>query len=286
MDLLSLPHCIYLSPLSHYDENFKIVDIGYHNFQTVEPIYSYWRKQDFYTLHYVLNGEGVLKIKGSTYRIKKGQCFFVPPNETFIYYPQTSNPWSYLWFGVSGDFFKKLFESYGFSAKTPIQKIVKNLMLDNLILDFFTNQATLTTSEETMLSFFFSFMKHLRNDKQFSMIKHDELYVSRAKKLIELNYNLPSFSIEQISKSLHLSHSHLCYVFKQKTGITLKNCLVITRLKYALQLLVDTEESISHIAELCGYNSPLYFSNAVKKYCSMSPSEYRTEMRKKGAPTL
>ncbi len=280
MNLLSLPHCICLSPLNHYDANFQVVQLGYHNFHTVEPVYSYWRQQDFYTFHFILNGEGVLKIKGKTYRLKKNQCFFIPPDETFLYYPLTINPWSYMWFGVKGEFFKNFFASYGFSAQAPVQKIVNNLLLENLIFDFFTNQATLTTPEETMLSFFFAFMKNIRNEKQFSVIKHDELYVSRAKELIELNYNISSFSVEQVAKSLHLSHSRLCAVFKNKTGITLKNYLVETRLKYALQLLIDTEESVSHIAELCGYNSALYFSNAVKKYCSLSPSEYRVKHKR------
>lgn len=274
MDLQSLPHSIYFSPLTHYDENLQIEQVGYHNFQTVKP-YNYWRKQEFFTLHYVLNGEGTLKLKGKTYRIKSKQAFFIPPDVPFLYYPAEHNPWGYIWFGVKGEFFKNYFESCGYSIFSPVQKIPTNLMLDNLIFDFFTTQSTLTTDEETMLAFFFSFMKNIRDKKQYSTVKNDDLYVARAKMLVELNYNQPDFTIEEISESLHLSHSRLCDVFKRKTGSTLKNYLVETRLNWAKQLLVETEESVSHIAEFCGYNCALYFSNAFKKYCSMSPSEYR-----------
>lgn len=281
MDFSSLPHCIYLSPPTNYDKNFQITQLGYHNFQTIKPVFSYWRKQDFFTFHFILNGEGVLKINGKTYKLKKNHCFFIPPDVEFLYYPLPSNPWSYMWFGVSGEFFKKLFENYGYSIEKPTKQVALNLFLDNLILDFFTNKASLTTNEETMLSFFFSLITTIHDQKQFSVIKNDELFVERAKTLIELNFNLSDFSIEQISESLHISHSRLCDVFKQKTGTTLKKYLVEIRLKWAMRLLTETEESVSHIAELCGYNCALYFSNAFKKFAKVSPLEYRTLHKQK-----
>lgn len=277
MPKLDLPHFLALVPSTCYYEALQIVQLGYHNFQKLKPVHPHWRKQEFYTLHYVLDGEGTLQFYGKTYHLKKNHYFFIPPDIPFVYYPSATNPWSYIWFGVKGDFFDKLFEAYNFPS--PVQEIQPNFTLDNLIENFFNNVELLKKTEEEKLAFFFSFMNVLK--KQPSVVKNDDLYVKHAKMLIELNYNIPDFSIEQISDSLHLSHSRLCDIFKRKTGTTLKNYLMQTRLKFAKQLLEESDESITHISELCGYNCPLYFSNAFKSAFSVSPKIYRDAFKAK-----
>lgn len=277
LNLDKIPHCLCLSPSEYYCEELQIVQLGYHNFQTVKPVYSYWRKQNFYTLHFILNGEGTLKIQGKTYRLKKNFCFFIPPDVPFLYFPSTQNPWSYMWFGVKGDFFKKLFDTYNLNP--PIQEIQPNLNLENLIINFFSDNAFLQKTEEEMLAFFFSFISFLK--KQPSVAKNNDAYVKHAKTLIELNYNVCDFSIEQISESLHLSHSRLCDIFKRKTDTTLKNYLMQTRLKFAKRLLEESDETITRISELCGYNCPLYFSNAFKSAFNVSPKIYREQFKAK-----
>ena len=275
LNLDKIPHCLCISPSEYYCEGLQIVQLGYHNFQTVKPVYSYWRKQKFYTLHYILNGEGTLKIYGKTYRLRKNHCFFIPPNVPFLYYPSTENPWSYMWFGVNGEFFKNLFDTYNFNS--PTQEVQPNLNLENLIEAFFSDSTFFQKTEEEMLAFFCSFMSLLK--KEPSVTNSDDAYVKHAKTLIELNYNVCDFSIEQISESFNLFHSRLCFIFKQKTGTTLKNYLMQTRLKFARRLLEESEESVTHISELCGYNCPLYFSNAFKSAFSLSPKKYREQCK-------
>ena len=123
-------------------------------------------------------------------------------------------------------------------------------------------------------------MKNIRDKKQFSTVKNDDLYVARAKMLVELNYNQPDFSIEQISEALHLSQSRLCDVFKRKTGTTLIKYITAFRMKKAAEMLTMGCAPITTVAQSVGYDSSSYFSSVFRAQFKMSPADYRRAARK------
>ena len=97
-----------------------------------------------------------------------------------------------------------------------------------------------------------------------------------------MNENYPTIrNIDQIAGHFYVSKCHLCRVFKESMGITLIDYLNQIKLKNAKQLLTLSDRSISQVAELCGYNSVSYFSNIFKTAVGMSPSEYRSNTRRK-----
>jgi len=51
------------------------------------------------------------------------------------------------------------------------------------------------------------------------------------------------------------------------------------RLQTACHLLASTSETVSEIAETCGFASPFYFSRVFRRHFGQSPINYRKTQR-------
>ena len=54
-----------------------------------------------------------------------------------------------------------------------------------------------------------------------------------------------------------------------------QECLIRLRMDRAAELLVRTQETVTQIAEQCGYPDSLAFTKMFRKSYQMSPTEYR-----------
>lgn len=84
-------------------------------------------------------------------------------------------------------------------------------------------------------------------------------------------------SIEELAARVYLSHTGLIWKFKHELSSTPSQYLILLRLRYAKQLLLDQSYSIAEIAEMCGYANPYYFTNAFRRYAGMSPTAFRKQ---------
>jgi AraC-like DNA-binding protein len=67
--------------------------------------------------------------------------------------------------------------------------------------------------------------------------------------------------------------------FKEYTGSTPTQYILSLRISNAQTLLGSTNYNITEIAEIVGYDNPLYFSRLFRKQSGMSPSEFRNRLR-------
>lgn len=86
------------------------------------------------------------------------------------------------------------------------------------------------------------------------------------------DYNLSS---KLIAQEHHISVPYLNRLFKQKTGDTIASYLKRLRLKYAQQLLLDTNLSVESIARRAGFENTKYFYTLFRNEFGVSPSNYR-----------
>ena len=82
-------------------------------------------------------------------------------------------------------------------------------------------------------------------------------------------------SIDELAARVYLSHTGLIWKFKHELNTTPSQYLILLRLRYAKQLLLDQSCGISEISEMCGYANPYYFTNAFRRYAGMSPTAFR-----------
>ena len=96
-----------------------------------------------------------------------------------------------------------------------------------------------------------------------------------------INQNYASISsIEDIARHFYISKFHLCRTFKQSMQITVVDYMNKVRIKNACDFLEATNETVSKISALCGFNSPAYFSTVFRKMIGISPAEYRKRKEK------
>ena len=88
--------------------------------------------------------------------------------------------------------------------------------------------------------------------------------------------------IEDIADMLHISRGHLQKSYKQYFGTGIIETVITLRMERAKELLAGTEQSVTEIAERCGYASYVYFTKQFKHAIGMTPSEYR-EVHRSGA---
>ncbi len=103
-------------------------------------------------------------------------------------------------------------------------------------------------------------------------------FVNKAIRYIEENYS-KDININIMSGVLHISESHLSYLFVKHTGTRFCRTVNNIRVREAKKLLKNTDKSISYISNVCGYKNQSYFSYVFKNCTGITPLEYRKRDR-------
>ena len=102
--------------------------------------------------------------------------------------------------------------------------------------------------------------------------------IAAAQKFIEENYRFP-IHLRDIAQSVHLSEIYFHRIFTEAIGISPHQYLINCRIAAAKQLLLDTENSLSYVAETLGFGCQQYFNKVFKKETGMTPSQYRKSVQ-------
>ena len=94
-------------------------------------------------------------------------------------------------------------------------------------------------------------------------------------KLYLMNNYAKELTIESIAKHFEISPSLLSMSFREHYHIAPIAYVISLRMNQAARLLRFYPYTCKEIAELVGFQDPLYFSRKFRKYWGMSPKEYR-----------
>ena len=84
-----------------------------------------------------------------------------------------------------------------------------------------------------------------------------------------------TIKLDELGDTFYLSSHYIGDTFKKITGMSIKRYHDMLRMRYAYQLLVETDLSVSEISVKLGYESIHYFSRRFKERYSLSPSRLR-----------
>lgn len=87
-----------------------------------------------------------------------------------------------------------------------------------------------------------------------------------------------NLTMEEIAGHVHLHPNYLSVLFKQSTGKTVMTQLYQLRMSKACELLRHSNLPVSQIAELCGFQSPGFFTRRFRQELSCAPSAYRKQL--------
>lgn len=276
---IDAPECVKFY-VARTEKELHIQSIGYNNFRFVKP-QLFPRNQDHFTLHFVLNGGGTLDLGGVKRHICKYQVFALDDRCEFTYFPDKESPWEYVWFDFAGAFAESYLKQAGFSYDRPIINCGEPQRLISAFRKIFTeaeNQRPVPYFEA--LSAFFSTLASVSEDTDKTIFFYHNDYIEEIKRFICLKYLYDDFSVEYLSRSMHISHSHLCKIFKNSEGVSVISYVNGLRMKRAEELLEKTDLTAREIAYMSGFKEYEYFLKCFKKRHGMTTSAYRAARRK------
>lgn len=115
------------------------------------------------------------------------------------------------------------------------------------------------------------------NAQEITLTSTDERLLQNAIDYVRNNMENPELSVEDMSKKLGLSRTHLHRKLKALTGQTPVEFIKMIRMKQAAYLLSTGKLSISEVGYKVGYSTPSYFSSSFNAYFGMSPTAYMEE---------
>ena len=93
--------------------------------------------------------------------------------------------------------------------------------------------------------------------------------------VIERRYVEPGLSLAAIASAVGRSRSHVGYVIRAETGMTVLQWLTDRRMAEARRRLQETDEDVAIIGERVGYRDPTYFARRFQHAHGMSARAYR-----------
>lgn len=118
-------------------------------------------------------------------------------------------------------------------------------------------------------------IKDLMHNLKYKKFKREySVNVQNVLKMIQEEYQ-EDLTLKTIAERLHLNVMYLGQIFKKETNKSFSQYLNHYRIKLAQNLLLHSELNVNEIADQIGYMSQGYFYKNFKKYCGISPKEFR-----------
>lgn len=89
---------------------------------------------------------------------------------------------------------------------------------------------------------------------------------------------LGGLTVKELAQQMGMSEKYFIQYFHIQTGTSPKQYLVEKRMKHALLLLADPDNSLSDTAARLGYSDQYAFSKAFKNYYGEAPSSFRRHL--------
>ena len=235
-------------------------------------------------LVYVCAGEGHFILDGKEVLVPAGNMVLYQPKQEQRYYFLGKDSSQYWFVHFSGRMVKSILKHYeipldGYILHTGISYAYEDLfrrMRDELI--------ECSWGYEELLVYLFRCLLIEMNRRLHQALPmaagfvRDEM--DRAKDYFREHYN-EEISIEQYAVSRNMSSSWFGKSFAAAAGMSPKQYILELRIRNAQLLLETTDGTVSEIAQIVGYDNPMYFSRLFRKAKGLSPQKYRKTYREK-----
>lgn len=262
-------------------ESLCIQDLGLEKRQN-ETYYYNNKSRDYpgYLFQYTLEGCGIYETSDNQYRLTKGKAFLLSfPDEGSYYLPPAKtreDNWTYFFIHFYGPavepFFRRIRDITG-----PVMSLDMESAAVRLFFDIFHSlqcKRKLEPYEDS--EWLYRFLAALLRNIELPSGRSTNSHVSAAMDWLQTQYAKP-LSLEEMSREIGVSLSHLSRQFHKEKGVTLIQYLTGIRLEHAMQLLINSELPISKVAKECGFSNGNYFTKVYKKVFHITPEDYRRQ---------
>ncbi len=247
-------------------------------FQKCTPGYGWGPGvRDHHLIHYVVSGEGTLRLENRTFVLKAGDAFLVRTDTPVYYGADQTDPWEYYWVGFSGESAGLLLAQTGFSAEAPVHSLTEGDRFHQVMLEIYQARGSDYPSAVRMAGYLQAALGLLMGEA--SPPKGEETlaaYARQGMEYIHQNYSR-GITVGEVAQQVGISRSYLYRAFQQALSCPPSDYLSRHRIRRAGQLLRHSALSIGAVATSVGFEDRFYFSRAFRRATGLSPTQYRAQ---------
>lgn len=242
-----------------------------------------------YQILYIASGKAHFFFDGVEKIVTAGNMIIYRPKEEQKYFYYGIDHTEVYWLHFTGGNVKNIIRRYGISDDMHIIHTGTSLEYKRIFLQIIQElklcrddyEELLVTYLQQLLILIHRAINTKPRSKKHSLMQE----MDAAVRFFHENYNKP-ISIEEYAAEHHMSVSWFIRNFKEYTESTPAQYLLSIRISNAQTLLETTTYNVTEIAEIVGYDNPLYFSRIFKKQNGMSPSEFRKHLQSEPIQTI
>ena len=146
-------------------------------------------------------------------------------------------------------------------SRQPLAEDIKRMMIHNRFMEFLFK------------------LWELRNHNLYLPEKFDSEIAEKVYRITAYihNHYQEELSLNQLSRQFYIGMHYLSHQFPKVTGFNLIEYIQMTRIRNAQYALINSSDKITDIAERCGFTSFSQFNRVFRKFCQISPSEFRKD---------
>lgn len=239
-----------------------------------------------YEIYYLVSGSRRYLVNHTIYDIKKDDMILVPKGTIHKTTSMQKHTHTRFLINFSDEFVKSICDEMGKDAIEKVFEITKISVPESrreYVLGLFERMKEEKEGEDAdgysefliknYLSELFVFINRY-NRKTTPEIGITEEKIQKAAKYIYENYN-KDITLADVANYVYMSESYFSKKFKRVTGLNFSEYLTNVRIKKADEMLLETQLTISEIAQECGFRESNYFGDVFKKLKGISPNKYR-----------
>ena len=258
--------------LYHQAENpVCMTECGFQSFEKKRVLLPP-RISSVYMLHFIVKGEGTLRLEKEVYPLKTGALFLCPPHVKLTYHSSKHNPYTYFWINFSGEEATPLLQQLQLSRENPV---VYPQPFEEIREAFESLVFAKDTPDEYLAISTLYRILHLTSQSKQPREYAKKSYCERIKEYVRDNYADPNLRVAHIAEVLHVSPHYMSRLFTAQTNQSIISYLIAYRMEKAKTLL-ESGFSVSETSEAVGYDDLCNFSKTYKKTFGITPQKVKS----------
>ena len=258
--------------------------------------YLHWHEDLQFTI--VTKGSVSMMVNGENYNLKTNDAIFInsgllhmtnhiSPDGEYISFNFPTKILSIIYGSMlESDYVLHFTMNYNLPAILLKKDVLWQNKIINMLLDlynFYSSSEVYAKEYETALRLQCIWLEFIRNVKHYIKISsktflRKQEYMQTLLTFIHENY-MVDINLKNISESAHVSQSECCRLFKNLLNTSPYEYLINYRINKSIDLLKETNMSITEIATKVGFNDSSHFIQIFKKRTYKTPKKYRNSKK-------
>ena len=230
---------------------------------------------EFYVFEYIISGQGYVQQNDQRHEVHAGDAYILTPGTYQHYGSDFRNPWTKVWFNVTGSLVRHLLADYSLDTDFIFTSVGDGRKLFEILETIEKNPIS---SQDQVALLLLQHIQKLSSCLNSNVEENAAAYAM--KQYIEEHLTEP-LSIDNLAGYVHLSRSRALHLYKDVYHTTPYRYYFSLKIELSLSLLTRTSLSISEIAKQLGFNDCQHFSSSFKKFYGIPLLQYRKAAQSK-----